>query len=134
MPPFETSFKINKNDLSITIGNNNCAQPYKTSIYNIRVKDSFKRRVVQKIIRESPSNDNVAVSVEDMITYQLVGGEKILQIGPEYFGCRTERGGFDARKFKQNAGRESVKMVELNLSSANKQSCDIVSTNGFEYP
>ncbi|MEP7144511.1 MAG: glutamate synthase-related protein [Ferruginibacter sp.] len=127
-----SQIKISKNDLRITIGNDDCKQPYRTSVYNIRVKDTFKNGVTQMVITELPANDEDDTFAEDSRTYHFVGGEKILQIGPGYSGCRTESGDFDARKFKQNACQDSIKMIELNLSSAYNQPHDVAYTTGIE--
>jgi glutamate synthase domain-containing protein 2 len=48
------------------------------------------------------------------------GGDLIWQIGTGYFGCRADDGGFDAGKFKENAARPSVKMIEVKLSQGAK--------------
>lgn len=125
---YDAGIRISKNDLNITIGNDNCMQPYEVSIYNIRVKDSFRKSAIQRIVTKLSENGDQGAFTEDTLTYHLVGGEKILEIGPEYSGCRSEKGGFDARKFKQNACKDSVKMVELNLLAANKQIPTILST------
>ena len=117
-----------KHDLSVTIGNDNCRQPYEASIYNIRVRDSFKKGTIQRMMTDLSETRDQRAFTEDVITYHLVGGEKILQIGPEYAGCRTEKGGFDATRFKEVARKDLVKMVELNLSPANKKIPGNIST------
>ncbi|MCI5057333.1 MAG: FMN-binding glutamate synthase family protein, partial [Flavobacteriales bacterium] len=48
------------------------------------------------------------------------GGDLIWQIGTGYFGCRNKDGFFDENKFKTNASRPSVKMIELKLSQGAK--------------
>lgn len=125
--------KINKDDLSIVIGNDNCTKPYKMSVYNIRVKDSLREHAVQKMASELHSIYDNEMHAEEVPAWHLVEGGKILQIGPEYIGCRTEKGGFDVRKFKHSACEESVKMVELNLSTSRKENKDIFFPAGSEY-
>jgi glutamate synthase domain-containing protein 2 len=48
------------------------------------------------------------------------GADVIWQIGTAYFGCRDEAGGFDAEKFRENARRPEVKMIEIKLSQGAK--------------
>ncbi len=48
------------------------------------------------------------------------GGDLVWQIGTAYFGCRTATGRFDEHLFAQNAGHDSVKMIELKLSQGAK--------------
>ena len=48
------------------------------------------------------------------------GGDIIWQISTGYFGCRTEDGQFDPKKFKEKALLDQVKMVEIKLSQGAK--------------
>lgn len=132
LPYNDPDIPVTRADLSITIGNDSCAQPYKTGIYNIRVMDSIEESTDQKTLKGLSPNDDKERFGEIMQTYHFTGGEKMIQIGSSYAGCRTDKGDFDAKKFKQNARHDSVKMIELNLSDANRQVEDIFSTSGIE--
>ena len=48
------------------------------------------------------------------------GGDLIFQVGTGYFGCRTDDGNFDSKKFKEVSSQSSVKMIELKLSQGAK--------------
>jgi len=48
------------------------------------------------------------------------GGDLIWQIGTGYFGCRAKNGGFDPDRYRETAGREQVRMIELKLSQGAK--------------
>jgi hypothetical protein len=102
-------------DLSATIGNHECSEPFRTSIFDIRIKNYFFkipfRHQAKKLISNTPDP-----LLTESDTAELAGGGKILQIDPSYPGCRTERGGFDAGRFRQIASDYEVKMIELNLS------------------
>ncbi len=53
--------------------------------------------------------------------YHLQGGADICwQIGTGKFGCRTEEGNFYVERFKENAARPQVKMIEIKLSQGAK--------------
>ncbi|MEP6748487.1 MAG: glutamate synthase-related protein [Bacteroidota bacterium] len=109
--------KLSEYDLSITVGNDGCSQPFKTSIYSIGTKRAVNKVPIQKTITE-----------EELAAYSLMGNDQIVQIGPEYNGCRTKNGSFDSNKFKQNSRRPSVKMIELNLSMRSESFPDFVSS------
>ena len=48
------------------------------------------------------------------------GGDLIWQIGTGYFGCRTEDGRFDPKRFEERAALEQVRMIEVKLSQGAK--------------
>ena len=48
------------------------------------------------------------------------GGDLIWQIGTGYFGCRNSEGDFDEVLFREKAGKEVVKMIEIKLSQGAK--------------
>lgn len=106
---------VGDKDLSATIGNTDCIEPFKTSIFDIRIQNYFFkipfRQPASKLISNTPGQ-----LLTESDTAELAGGGKILQIDPSYPGCRSERGGFDADRFRQIAHEEGIKMIELNLS------------------
>jgi glutamate synthase domain-containing protein 2 len=54
--------------------------------------------------------------------YHLQGGAITFQVGTAYFGCRDEKGLFDAELFRTIAIREEVKTIEIKLSQGAKPS------------
>ena len=52
--------------------------------------------------------------------HEAGGGDTIWQISTGYFGCRTEDGQFDPKKFKEKALLDQVKMIEIKLSQGAK--------------
>jgi len=52
--------------------------------------------------------------------HQEGGGDLFWQIGTGYFGCRTKEGRFDAGAFREKAGLDQVKMIEIKLSQSAK--------------
>ena len=48
------------------------------------------------------------------------GGDLVWQIGTGYFGCRDGGGRFDPERFRENAARPTVKMIEIKLSQGAK--------------
>ena len=52
--------------------------------------------------------------------HQEYGADVIFQFGTGYFGCRTEEGDFDPKKFAEIASNEVVKMIEIKVSQGAK--------------
>ncbi|MDY6797925.1 MAG: FMN-binding glutamate synthase family protein [Pseudomonadota bacterium] len=48
------------------------------------------------------------------------GGDLVWEIGSGYFGCRNKDGSFNEDKFRENARRNQVKMIEVKLSQGAK--------------
>lgn len=52
--------------------------------------------------------------------YHKMGGELIWQIGTGYFGCRTEGGQFDVKRFRDVADSNPIRAIEVKLSQGAK--------------
>lgn len=52
--------------------------------------------------------------------YHQKGGELVLQIGTSYFGCRSEDGKFDLKKFLSVVEANKVRAIEIKLSQGAK--------------
>ena len=52
--------------------------------------------------------------------HHLQGGDLVWQLGTGYFGARAADGGFDVERYRVNAQRPEVKMIELKLSQGAK--------------
>lgn len=117
-PPATT---IKKNDLTITVGNTNDPHAYKTSVFNIRIRN--------RMVRSTADNSFArrAVYCEDGNLYDLVQGDQVFHVGPEYIGCQTEKGGFDAQKFKELVCDARIKIIELDLSTPRRPFYDLIS-------
>ena len=48
------------------------------------------------------------------------GGDLVLQLGPAYFGCRDERGGFSLDRLRAVVAENPVRAIELKLSQGAK--------------
>src|SRR5690606_27430501 len=48
------------------------------------------------------------------------GGDIVWELGTGYFGCRDNKGRFDATQFKDKAQLEQVKMIEIKISQGAK--------------
>jgi glutamate synthase domain-containing protein 2 len=115
---------IEDRDLRIVVGGPECANPYNCSIFNISAMSygSLSKNAVLALSGGAKDGGFAHNTGEGGISpYHLKpGGDLIWQIGTGYFGCRAADGTFDEEKFRQNASRDSVRMIELKLSQGAK--------------
>jgi glutamate synthase domain-containing protein 2 len=108
----------------LLIGEHTCAQPYSASLMNVSAMSfgSLSNRAVEALNKGAKAGGFAHNTGEGGISeYHLKhGGDLIWQVGTGYFGCRTDKGGFDPFTFSQNAQRPEVKMLELKLSQGAK--------------
>lgn len=107
----------------VTIGGKDCKQPYSASLYNVSAMSfgSLSKNAVMALNRGAKMGNFFQNTGEGGIApYHLQGGDLTWQIGTGYFGCRNEDGTFSPEKFKENATRPEVKMIEIKLSQGAK--------------
>lgn len=107
----------------VMIGGKDCKQPYSASLYNISAMSfgSLSKNAVMALNRGAKMGNFFQNTGEGGIApYHLQGGDLTWQIGTGYFGCRNEDGTFSGEKFKENASRPEVKMIEIKLSQGAK--------------
>ncbi|WP_066756672.1 FMN-binding glutamate synthase family protein [Crocinitomix algicola] len=107
----------------VLIGGDQCKQPYSASLYNISAMSfgSLSKNAVEALNKGAKLGSFYHNTGEGGISpYHLHGGDLVWQIGTGYFGCRNQDGSFSADKFKENALRPEVKMIELKLSQGAK--------------
>jgi hypothetical protein len=122
-----SSVKIKKNDLTVVIGNKNDPQSYKASVFNIRVRNEAVKSLANKSLPFQQLNCG-AVNL-----YELIEGDQIFHVGPEYTGCQTRKGDFDAGTFKELSRETSVKIIELDLSTPHNPFDSLISAIGTSY-
>lgn len=107
----------------VTIGGKNCKQPYSASLYNISAMSfgSLSKNAVMALNKGAKKGGFYHNTGEGGLSpYHLQGGDISWQIGTGYFGCRTAEGNFDPNKFKENANKPEVKLIEIKLSQGAK--------------
>ncbi len=108
----------------ILIGEGRCEKPYSASLLNISAMSygSLSKNAIRALNKGAKMGNFAHNTGEGGISpYHLEhGGDLVWQVGTGYFGCRAADGGFDAEKFKVNAQRESVRMIEVKLSQGAK--------------
>lgn len=107
----------------VTVGSKFCKHPYSASVLNISAMSfgALSKNAVMALNRGAKKGGFYHNTGEGSISpYHLEGGDLVWQIGTGYFGCRAADGNFDPEKFKVNAARPEVKMIEIKLSQGAK--------------
>jgi glutamate synthase domain-containing protein 2 len=108
----------------ITIGNDQCTQPYSSSVLNISAMSfgSISANAVLALNKGAQLGDFAHDTGEGSISehHKKYCGSLIWEIGTGYFGCRTDIGTFDEEKFITQANLDCVKMIEVKLSQGAK--------------
>lgn len=108
----------------IIVGNKGCTQPYSCSVLNISAMSfgALSKAAVEALNAGAKIGGFAHNTGEGGISpYHLkYGGDLIWQIGTGYFGARDADGNFSVEKYRANAQRPEVKMIELKLSQGAK--------------
>ena len=108
----------------VLFGGKDCIKPYSASIYNISAMSfgALSGNAIRALNRGAKVGGFYHNTGEGGLSkYHIMeGGDIVWQIGTAYFGCRTQEGDFDEEKFKINAVRDQVKMIELKISQGAK--------------
>lgn len=108
----------------VKFGGPDCAQPYMASPLNISAMSygSLSKNAIRALNRGAKIGGFSHNTGEGSLSpYHLEhGGDIVWQIGTGYFGCRDAEGNFDPELFRENATRDSVKMIEIKLSQGAK--------------
>lgn len=108
----------------ITIGNEQCKQPYSCSIFNISAMSfgSLSANAIRALNKGAKKGNFSHDTGEGSISpYHLeFGGDLVWELGSAYFGCRKGKGEFDPEKFAKQAALPSVKMIEIKISQGAK--------------
>ena len=107
----------------VLIGGKDCKQPYSASLYNVSAMSfgSLSKNAIMALNRGAKIGNFIHNTGEGGVSpHHLQGGDLTWQVGTGYFGCRNQDGTFSEEKFKENALRPEVKMIEIKLSQGAK--------------
>ncbi len=108
----------------ITIGNDQCAQPYSASVFNISAMSfgSLSANAIRALNAGARKGGFSHDTGEGSISpyHREMGGDIVWEVASGYFGCRTADGHFDPDRFAQQARTDQVKMIEIKLSQGAK--------------
>ena len=115
--------KVNDELPRIKVGGPDCKQPYSASLLNISAM-SFgslsENAIIALNIGAKKGRFYHNTGEGGLTEFHLQGGDVTWQIGTGYFGCRTNEGNFDIKKFTEKANHPFVKMIEIKLSQGAK--------------
>jgi glutamate synthase domain-containing protein 2 len=108
----------------ITIGGDQCAQPYSASVFNISAMSfgSLSANAIRALNRGAKMGGFYHDTGEGSISpyHREGGGDIVWEVASGYFGCRTADGHFDPDRFAAQARTDQVKMIEIKLSQGAK--------------
>jgi len=108
----------------VTIGNEQCRQPYDASIFNISAMSfgALSANAIRALNAGAARGAFYHDTGEGSISpyHREHGGDIVWQIASGYFGCRDDHGRFDADRFALQAGEKQVRMIEVKLSQGAK--------------
>lgn len=108
----------------VTVGNGQCAKTYSASRFNISAMSfgSLSSHAILALNKGAEIGGFYHNTGEGGISryHTEHNGDLVWEIGTGYFGCRDEDGCFDPEKFREGAGLDQVKMIELKLSQGAK--------------
>ncbi|MGW7441251.1 FMN-binding glutamate synthase family protein [Streptomyces sp. NPDC054849] len=108
----------------VRIGGPDCTRPYDMGLLNVSAMSfgSLSARAVLALNTGARLGGFAHDTGEGGLSqYHLrPGGDLVWEIGTGYFGCRTDDGDFDERKFAEKASHEQVKCVSLKISQGAK--------------
>jgi glutamate synthase domain-containing protein 2 len=107
----------------ILIGKTTCKQPYSAALMNVSAMSygSLSSHAVMALNLGAKMGGFAHNTGEGGISpHHLMGGDLIWQLGTGYFGARAPDGNFDPERFKENAARPEVKVIEVKLSQGAK--------------
>ncbi|UII27672.1 FMN-binding glutamate synthase family protein [Fulvivirga maritima] len=107
----------------VTVGGPDCKSPYSASIFNISAMSygALSKNAITALNIGAREGHFFHDTGEGSISpYHLQGGDLVYEVGTGYFGCRSEDGNFSPEKFKVQAERQEVKMIEIKISQGAK--------------
>ncbi|OLO13070.1 FMN-binding glutamate synthase family protein [Chromohalobacter japonicus] len=120
----ETAPVAEPDDFRLTIGNDQCTQPYEISLFNISAMSfgALSANAIRALNKGARLGRFAHDTGEGGISpyHREHGGDLIWELGSGYFGCRTPEGEFDPKRFAEQASDAQVKMIEVKLSQGAK--------------
>ncbi|WP_068110909.1 FMN-binding glutamate synthase family protein [Tropicimonas marinistellae] len=116
--------KVENSDFRVTVGGPDCKQPYDASIFNISAMSfgALSSNAILALNTGAKKGGFAQDTGEGGISRYHIegGGDLIYEIGSGYYGCRTSEGRFDPVRYRDQAAKPQVKMIELKLSQGAK--------------
>lgn len=118
------STQIEDTDFRVTIGGQQCTQPYEASLFNISAMSfgALSGAAILALNTGARKGGFAHDTGEGSISryHRQGGGDLIYQVASGYFGCRNVDGSFSPEMFSGAAADPQVKMIEIKLSQGAK--------------
>jgi len=115
---------VDPKSFRITIGNNQCGQPYSASVFNISAMSfgSLSANAIRALNKGAALGNFYHDTGEGSVSpyHREHGGDIVWEVASGYFGCRTAEGRFDPDKFAAQATQPQIRMIEIKLSQGAK--------------
>lgn len=115
---------IDSHDFRISVGGEQCKQPYSCSVFNISAMSygALSANAILALNEGARNGRFYHDTGEGSISryHRERGGDLMWEIGSGYFGCRDAEGRFSPERFRDNASLDQVKMIEIKLSQGAK--------------
>ena len=116
--------KVNHDLPRVTIGGDQCSQPFSASLLNISAMSfgSLSANAIMALNKGAALGNFYHTTGEGGISpyHRKFSGDLTWQIGSGYFGCRQADGSFCPDQFATQANIDQVKMIEIKLSQGAK--------------
>lgn len=108
----------------VKVGGPHCTQPYEMALLNVSAMSfgALSGSAIHALNGGAAIGGFAHDTGEGGIStyHRLAGGDLVWEIGSGYFGCRTDDGHFDPRKFAEQAADAQVKCISVKLSQGAK--------------
>lgn len=108
----------------ITIGTDQCRQPYSASVFNISAMSfgALGENAVKALNLGAKLGGFYQDTGEGGLSHHHLvhGGDLVWELGSGYFGARDASGRFDPAQFADKAAHDAVRMTEIKLSQGAK--------------
>lgn len=108
----------------VTIGGEQCKHPYSISLFNVSAMSfgALSANAIRALNKGAKMGNFAHDTGEGGISsyHRENNGDLIWEVASGYFGCRTEDGKFNPKRFAEQATNPQIKMIEIKISQGAK--------------
>lgn len=108
----------------VTIGGEQCQHPYSISLFNVSAMSfgALSANAIRALNKGAKMGNFAHDTGEGGISsyHRENNGDLIWEVASGYFGCRTEDGKFNPKRFAEQATNPQIKMIEIKISQGAK--------------
>jgi glutamate synthase domain-containing protein 2 len=115
---------VKPESLRIDVGGPDCSRPYSASVFNVSAMSfgALSSNAIRALNAGAARGRFFHDTGEGGFSahHRAMGGDIVWEIGSGYFGARDAAGRFDPERFRDTAGAEQIRMIEVKLSQGAK--------------